>query len=355
MEGEEGLRKSSPFTVEDISISEGGVNSTPLAWDDGSLSGFFAYRRLVTPYQSEVHVVPEFVVFNGSEHHRVVVRQPGRADIHLDPGKIAPLRTMSQETAIVSVEYPQLGGRTPPLRIDSLGLRVAVVKSRDGSPIGSFALQTVVGAQDSRLVVKLGDIKYGTLRSPDEDSSNSFGTLKDDFFRFRIRWSELQLELDEARPIVGKQQAYFETALDRIKESASPDKPGDNRFNAKLLSPGESPSDDTWVKARERHSEERVDRPLSEKQDAVCTILLYRFTIDWQRVFKEVDPSQPRPAREALQSPERSQLSIIVHNVQIRDDTPNSPYPIVFDSTSSQVNFFDLCIRFRGPLDADLV
>lgn len=82
--------------------------------------------------------------------------------------------------------------------------------------------------------------------------------------------------------------------------------------------------------------------------------LQFRFTIDWQRVFKEEDSSKPRSTRDALVSPERSQLSVIVHNVQLRDETPGSPYPIVFDATS-ETSFLDLCIRCRGPLNSELV
>jgi len=40
--------------------------------------------------------------------------------------------------------------------------------------------------------------------------------------------------------------------------------------------------------------------------------------------------------------------------VQLRDETPDSPYPIVFDSTS-EISFFDLCIRCKGPLNSELV
>jgi hypothetical protein len=87
---------------------------------------------------------------------------------------------------------------------------------------------------------------------------------------------------------------------------------------------------------------------------AVCTISLQRFTVDWQKVFKDEVPSERKSIKDALSSPERSQLSVIIHNVQLRDDTPGSPFPVVFDSTS-EISFFDLCIRCRGSLNAEMV
>jgi hypothetical protein len=59
MEGDEGVRRSLPFRIDDISICEGGVDSTPVKWEDDTYSGFWLYRRLVNSYQSEIHVVPE--------------------------------------------------------------------------------------------------------------------------------------------------------------------------------------------------------------------------------------------------------------------------------------------------------
>jgi len=88
MEGDEGLRRSAPFQIEDISICDGGAESTPLKWEDGELSGFFAYKQLVSSYQSEIHVIPEFVVYNGSERE-IHVRQPGGPDMVIESGKIA--------------------------------------------------------------------------------------------------------------------------------------------------------------------------------------------------------------------------------------------------------------------------
>jgi vacuolar protein sorting-associated protein 13A/C len=345
MEGEDGMQRSLPFMVDDISISDGGVDSTPIIWSSGKPSGFFAYRHLVTPFQSEVHVIPEYIIYNGSIMYSVHVRLHRGAAIFIDPGKIAPLRIQFQEAAMITVEYPELGGTTPPLRIDALGLRMAIVSSQDGRAIGSFALQTVVGSADSRLAVKLGDIAFGGRRSPDNDTASPYSVLSEDFLRIRIRWAELKMTLNEARPITAKNQAILESALDRMNSRS------DTIANAK-----NSSSAETWLSARERKVGKEVKLEGKSDSNAVCTILFHRFTIDWQRVFKDDNsPQTQRGISDALESPERAQLSVVIHNVLIKDESPDSLYPIVFDSTSHQVSFFDLCFRFRGKAWGDFV
>jgi hypothetical protein len=353
MEGDEGLRRSSAFMLDDISICEGGVDATPLRWNDGTLSGFFAYRRLVNSYQSELHVVPEYVVYNGSSTYSVAVRQYGGIQKAIQPGAILSLSTHSGETASISLEYKDFDGRTSPLRIDSLGLRVAIVKRGDGQPIGSIALQTVVGAQDSRLVVKLGEFKMAKLARSDTESSAIKGSFDDDFLRFRIQWSELRVTMNEARPGTKQEQAFFGYALDQIMQEASPLPKQKYETISPFTAQKPCPSSETWVEAHQRQSqEELLDRSIA--QDPICSILFHRFTIDWQRVFKDEEKSTDEQGQALLKSPERSQLSVIVHNVQIRDETINSPYPIVLDS-SSEASFFDLCIRCRGSLEKELI
>lgn len=55
-----------------------------------------------------------------------------------------------------------------------------------------------------------------------------------------------------------------------------------------------------------------------------------------------------------LPSSERAQISCVVHNVRITDCSPNTESSVVFDSMSDK-SFVDLCVRTRGPLDADLI
>lgn len=348
MDGDEGLKKSTPFRIEEVSICEGGVDATPLHWEDGTASGYFAYRKLVNSYQSEVHVIPEYIVFNGSELHQVRVRQPGGAEMIIQPRQVAPLRTQFGETAIITVEYMNVAARTAPIRVDSLGIRVAVVKSPDGIPIGSLAVQTVVGAQDSRLVIKLGEIKHGSLAAPEELPGAASGLFDNDFMRCRIHWSELRITLKEPRPTAETSKDYFKLAVDRIRKVVP--SPTSNRNPNKK----DTPVARTQADEQKQGVKEGLGKPDQDGMMAVCTILFQRFTVDWQRVFKVEVASQRKSVKEALSSPERSQLSVIIHNVQLRDDTPESPFPIVFDSTS-EISFFDLCIRCRGSLNAEMV
>lgn len=304
MEGDEGLRKSAPFSLEDISICEGGVDATPIKWENDTDSGFYAYHRIVSSYRSELHVVPEFIVYNGSNDDKVRVCQPGGLESVIDPGCIAPLRTSADVIAVVTIEILSKGGITGAIRVDSLGLRVAIVRDRHGQAIGSVAIQTVVGGPDSRLVVKLGDMKHGATN--DEGLLSLASPLVSDTLRLRVRWTELHVSMYEARPIDDPRKAFLENAMDRLNAA----------------SPTGNSSKGSWMDARPRSEiNSTVTGP-------ICSISFQRFTIDWQRVFKDDIPTQEPTYR----SPERAQLAVVIHNVLIKDDTPGSPYPIVFDS-----------------------
>lgn len=333
MEGEDGVRRSSPFRVDDVSVCDGGFDSTPLFWEDGTATGFFAYRQLVGSHQSEVHFIPEYIIFNGSEKYCACVHLPGGDVVTIEPGSIAPLRIQDPNHAEIVVEYPEIGGRTRPMRVDTHGLRMTVLRSLDGRSVGRFAVQTVVGARDSRWVAKLGEVKFGSMESPSSDSS----IFKNDFVRFRIKWSELRMTLSEAEP--------QDEPLEQAQDVNSP--------RNRLLSRAE-----TWVEARERRKQgSTTSFKFGEDHGrAVCTILLHRFTVDWQRVFKDdATIAKQAKGKQALESPQRAQLSIIVHQVRIHDESRHTPFPVVFDSTSQTTSFFDLCIRIRGDMDMTLM
>jgi hypothetical protein len=359
MDGQDGLRRSLPFRIEDVSICEGGIESTSLQWEDSTGSGFFAYRRLVgsESYQSEIHIIPEFIVYNGSKTRSVLIRQQGghgpTTEIFLEPGKTAPVRRLGKSGLVLSLLYVEFGGVTPWMRMDDLSHKVVIVRSMDNFPVGSLACQTVIGSTDSRLVVKLGDVQLGdSSRAMTDQVSLPRDPFVDDFLRIRVRWSELRVTLNEANlttEVQGSGRAIIESALDRILAK---------KVRAHKKSPfsrkgGASSPEGTWVEARAniRHASEE-EAAENSSQAPVCTVIFHRFTIDWQKVFNEENASisSKRPSL----SPERSQLSVIIHNVQVLDETPLTPFPTVFDSTSS-ISFFDFCVRFRGPLNADLV
>lgn len=341
MEGEAGYQESAPFFVEDIAICEGGAEATSIPWETGDTSGFFAYRRLMDSYQSEIHVIPEYVVYNGSTTHTIRVKQPGRGEVTVKPGKIAPLRSDPRVRLAISVEYADFGGRTAPMNVDTAALRFAVIRAPDGHPMGSVALQTVVGTQDSRWVVKLSELKAGAsqLFKPKKHS-----ILENDILRFRVQWSELHITLNETTQFDETEQAIIASTINPI-QIARP------RASMKASSVLERPEMTTWVGAQRNLGIGRLSS-LEEQQSPVCTLLFHRFTVDWQRVFKD-EPSGQIQSHPKFSS-ERSQLSVIIHNVQLRDETKGSKYPIVFDSTTD-ASFLDLCIRCRGPLSAELI
>jgi vacuolar protein sorting-associated protein 13A/C len=207
---------------------------------------------------------------------------------------------------VFTLDYLDFAGRAGPLKVDDLKHQIAMVKSIEGYPIGSLAVQTVIGGRDSRLVVKLGEVKFG-----ESSSSLLSGVQKTmwerDLVRMRIRWSELNLTLCETRPVhtnegTGSAKVLLGAVVDRIKHPGTP----------------------------KTQTEEANDKQ-GRTKDPVCTISLTQFTVDWQRIFKE-EPQEKRSVnRHQLLSPERSQLSLIIHNFQVLDRTPNSPYPVVQD------------------------
>jgi vacuolar protein sorting-associated protein 13A/C len=203
-------------------------------------------------------------------------------------------------------------------------------------------IQTVIDTHgDARLVVKIGDIKTGALssRTPSEQQSLFSG----DFFRCRVRWTELQLILNE----VQEEQSAHWSVSKAVATALTPRSPDRESVSSRSSSTGTSGGSGS----KPLIHRERTSQDIGIQQQPVATLIFSRFTFDYQRVFKD---SAIQSSTNVMMSPERSQISLMVHNVQIKDLTPDSPFPMVFDSTSN-VSFLDLCVRVRGTLDADLV
>jgi hypothetical protein len=60
-------------------MGEGGVFTTPIYWDHKTPTGYYAYRSILNEHQSEVHIVPEFIVFNGSKDI-LLVKERGKPE-----------------------------------------------------------------------------------------------------------------------------------------------------------------------------------------------------------------------------------------------------------------------------------
>ena len=331
MDGDEGMKKSVPFRVEDVSMTEG-VDATPILWVDGTPSGYFAYRNL-TAEGSELHVVPEYVIFNGSTHHQICVRQISQPPFLLDPSKICPIARDRNNSIVVQFEIPSINGLTGPVQIDRVGLRVCVAKSREtGEPLGSLAIQTVTGARDSRLVIKIGALNFKEVNG----SGRSSGLFDQDFVRCRVRWSEMRITLKDTQ----EENDKYNENREAIRRYLEHHNVNSAEVEKKL---SEARHDYNMEVGKQRHA-----------FPDVAEILLHRFTVDFQRIFKEDESKANNAQSISLPSSERSQFSVVIHNVRIMDCSPNSESPVVFDSMSDK-NFIDLCVRTRGPLNADLI
>jgi len=343
IEETDGYRRTMPFMIEQLPIGDGGVATVPIIWENKKKTGLFAYRRLVNEHQSEIHVIPEFLFFNGSENV-ILVKEKMMPEIIVEAGEIGQLRAIARPNGLkISINFIEINCRTAPLSVAKLGLKVAIVESPEGVAVGSVYIQTVIDNRgDSRLVIKVGEVRLGSNVSR---AIKEKGLFDEDFCRFRIRWTELQLVLNE----VG--QIYHETWNVRTLKSsqnASPTvstnmPPTSGKFATRVSSMNNCKQEP------QNQSDGRNNQTMTQP---IMAMIFSRFTVDFQRVFK--DRENNRHTSSDASSPQRSQISVIVHNIQIKDLTPNSHYPMVFDCTSDK-SVFDLCIRVRGPLTADLM
>ena len=240
-------------------------------------------------------------------------------DIVIEPGATSQLKCSSRLGGLeLAFNFVEKACRTRFVRVDQLGLKMEFVIAQSGARVGSVCFQTAIDTLgNARLVVKIGEIKIGSSKN----ASRNAGMLADDYIRFRVRWSEMQLILNESQQKASLNHLSMQKVVSSLR----------NRSHGEA-----APSSESF---------EIVQQPIT-------SINLSRFTIDFQRVFKESSATTTQHSHKA--SPERSQISVIIHNFQIKDLTPDSKYPVVFDCTSN-TSFLDLCIRTRGRLDADIV
>jgi len=343
IDGTEGYKRTMPFMIENLPIGDGGVATVPIVWENQKPTGLFAYRRLINEHQSEIHVVPEFIIFNGSGT-LILVKEKMMPEIVIESGETGQLRAMARVNGTkISINFNEFKCRTAPLSVAKPGLKVAIIQSLDGVAIGSVYIQTVIDTRgDSRLVIKIGEIKFGSHTSP---VIKEKGMFSEDFCRFRIRWTELQIVLNEVGQKRLNESWNVKTVsnLQNVAPTIGVDKPP---MSLKLV------TSTATKKALKQEplglSDGRKNQILKEP---IMAVILSRFTVDFQRVFKD---ERTRHNASAVASTQRSQISIIVHKIQIKDLTPDSHYPMVFDCDSEK-SVFDLCIRIRGPLNADLV
>ena len=98
-------------------------------------------------HQSEIHVVPEYIVYNGSKDV-VLVKERGKPELIIEADKVGQLRVDSREKGLeLSLNFIELEFSSSFVRVDRLGLKVVILHSRAGYPIGSVCIQTVIDTQ----------------------------------------------------------------------------------------------------------------------------------------------------------------------------------------------------------------
>jgi len=329
-------RQSKPFTVSDVPLLEG-IDSMPIQWSDNTQSGLFAYREL-TAEGSELHIIPEYIMFNGLNRHFVRIQQISNMPTLLDPLNVTRAKTITlkpestsqikrdkSNSIVTQLEIPDLSGVTDPVHVDTVGLKICILKSKVNSePIGSLAIQTVTGGKDSCLVIKIGALR---LKSPQEIVTPMPTTLIErDYIRFRLRWSEIQVTLKDTGE---GQDEGAKAAIQQYLKHHNVD------------------SSDIEKKVTRERNEFNQDENVDGKAfPDVAQIILRDLTIDFQHMWNDDGPGHGES--------ERSQLLFNIHSIMILDRSPSAENSIVFDSTSKE-NFFDFCVRTRGPLNTDLI
>jgi hypothetical protein len=330
------FRKSKPFRLEDVALSEDEFVS--IVFENGLHSHFYINERL-TDFGIAVHLVPEFLIFNGSRH-AILAKQLNQTPFLLDPlnltpivnevmvnpMEISPIERDAENTIVVQfyLEDDTIKGKTDPIQVNKVGLRVCIVRGVNGEPLGSLAVQTVTGARDSRFVIKIGTLNLQQKL----ELGNTLRLFNDDLIRIRILWSEVVVKLKDTGD------------GDDVKYS------GGRKAIKQYLEHNKVDSD-----AVEKHfAKERNGNKKQILFSDVAQIFLYRFTVDFQRMYKEDNAEED----SKVLSNERSQVLVKIQNVRLTDFSPENSSPIVFDSMSEK-SFIDLCIRISGSLREDLV
>jgi len=344
--GADGFQLGSTFRVKDVIFCGGGVQSSAILWDKSKIvSSFFAYRKFSSFGQTEIHLIPEFVVFNGSGSFMRVKEKGGRdVSIAMNAEDIEPWIMPDRARGLkLAFQFPSIGGNTDgSIRLDEIGSKVLVVRNESGGAIGSISVQTEPGHSDSRLVIKVSALKLsGGDASDTSNDIKSEQLFTGDFFRFRARLTELQVTLKDTQ----KSEARRGSIYDRNKAAI------ESAFDIKA-------SEEEEVELAEGNAANSA----SVGESDVAQIIFERFTCDFQRIFK----ATPKAADSHIEASgrggiddadaiERSQLAVILSSFQIRDCTEDARYPLIFDSSDTTASFLDLCIRLRGSFDQPLV
>ena len=344
--GADSFQLGSTFRVKDVIFCGGGVQSSAILWDKSKIvSSYFAYRKFSSFGQTEIHLVPEFVVFNGSGSLiHVAEKVRGDITVTMKADEVVPWIMPDRARGLNLIfKFPSIGGKTDDaIRFDEIGSKVLVVRNRSGGAIGSISVQTEPGHSDSRLVIKVGALKLsGADDNIARNEIKSEQLFTGDFFRFRARLAELQITLNDTQQSESMRGSIYDrnrAALESAFDIKAPD--------------GEAVET----------GQERSNYTTDVRESNVAQIIFERFTVDFQRIFKarskDTDGNTEVPGIGSIDDAdalERSQLAVIISVFQIKDCTPDARYPVIFDSSDTSASFLDLCIRLRGSFDQPLV
>jgi len=311
-------RRSLPFKIDDISIGNGGLDSSPIMWDDNTLAESFAYRQFRRENEFDIHIVPEFVVFNGSPNMTIMIKKTKGFSASIKPGKIIPTHRDTDNCLVIMIEIPELGGVVNPINVESLGLKVCVVTSIEtGQPLGSLAVQTVVGSKDSRFAIKIGPVKFGErVKTNNESSSDSNkvsnGVFDDDIINIELIVSTMQLTLYDTQAVVSSAEN-------------------------KILKQDENENREIKTNA--------FEQSLLPK---ICQITLTGIALSYKRIFKD------DKAKSSTLSAEKCAIAMMLKNMTVLNCIPNARHPVIFDSSATK-NLLDAKIDLDGPIGAEMV
>ncbi len=125
MDGVEGVRRTLPFCIEDVPFCDGGVESSPIYWEDETESGYYTYRKFSSLNQSELHIIPEFVIFNGGDA-KVRISIQRSSEFLLGSGKMAIATKANRDVGLaISVTFGEDSEHTcssAPVQVDQIGM-----------------------------------------------------------------------------------------------------------------------------------------------------------------------------------------------------------------------------------------
>jgi hypothetical protein len=344
-------RISSAFTIEELSLGTG-ASATPINWDNNSDSCYFGYSKMSTDnfFGKEIHIIPEYAVYNGSDLHLVV--KSGPFQVSLAPNEAKPLQKDPKDGMAMEIDIDEGAGNNSnssfvasagPVQVSSVGFRLcpivgrATADAQDDEVVGSLAIQTTTGSHESHLVVKIGNLDVDAktnysgsdgeeAKTTDEQESSSISIFS----------------TEDALQVQMKSSVFQAVLLDSSKPPMEAD--------AKLLYSSRS-SQRLPGKAIVSLEVKGVDLELSRQHTKMVK--------KTQNKGKDKNSSKTKqeiisPVTDDARATEFSAMRMTVNHVTIKDCVTSPTFQNMLSSDGSG-NFLELNAGIKGPLTADVV